>query len=1076
MKNSIAHRARRALVLTGVGTTLVAALLPTAQAAAPTTAPQVLLTITNSESMDGTTSGAIMVGSGGIAGLSGASSPVTYTIPSGFTPPVNAGSAGVAKYTYACGSNLCDNGPSRLNLAKAAMAQVIASYATTINFGIYDYSTSGTSLYNTWVYLMSRPGGFTFTNTFVNATNTPNNPCYGYTSSPNAYVQSNCAALVTAGLYTSGTLGGSLYINALDSSDEAMINDVLYMSGGTSYPVFVSWGTVTPANPYTYYSLNTYETNIGGYTSSYSKLTPSFTSWATTPTNAGYVPYSPQVMYAMRGWGYGGSQSATTGHTVVTMSTDPNTSTAFTTALAPETNSASTAEIKSVAGQSAIAGLVAGARSYLGSITHASCQNQYVVLLTDGLPTMDLQGRAWPPLGTVTANHYGLTATFNADGSFASSNSQAVTDAIASITAAASAGIKTYVIGLGAGVNSASNPIAAQVLQAMAIAGGTNSFFPATDANSLTSAFNTIVYQIYTDSAVAAPIAPISVSSGGAFEYSLVSNPEYGTGDVSAYAVASTGNAAQNPSWDAATLMTTTQRSTGLMAPNASGTSVGLNALDTAAFNLSATSCVPNTATIVSYLVNPSYSYNACSYLAGRQQGAFLDLFSTQNTGKYVGPPAAGALVQRYTGYTSYASSNALRSPMLMFSNNDGFIYAVNPTTGALLWGWTTRNLIAKMQNYSTFASGGYANGNFVVVDAQNASGQWGSYLVGSLQSGAEHFSVQLSSQTGAAASYVSTPTTLVYDYVTGGTSPGDATGATGAVPLRQPVLIAYVGSSAYAVYVVNSGATSTLYEVNVATGVSSSSVLPGFTLSSALYLNSVNNELFMGGADGSLWETSIVSGNAATDVGYLQKIGTMVNPVSGATVHPVLYVGYSVSNGTPYTYAVSAGQVTLFNVTASGWTPLWAATTSAAYSYNGSGFTLKANAATLTSGSSVSDQPTVVAGALVVPVGIPGSACSPGQGAYDFFSLATGSFPTLPFTLNGVVVTAPIMLGTKSSAALNPSVTLTGPGLAINLGAVGAINISGTTCNGICNAGTPAPPLLSKNLAINKHLSWLQR
>ena len=56
--------------------------------------PQILLAVANSQSMDGDLSGAIYTGSGALtasySALNASSSPVNYTIPSGFTPPVNA--------------------------------------------------------------------------------------------------------------------------------------------------------------------------------------------------------------------------------------------------------------------------------------------------------------------------------------------------------------------------------------------------------------------------------------------------------------------------------------------------------------------------------------------------------------------------------------------------------------------------------------------------------------------------------------------------------------------------------------------------------------------------------------------------------------------------------------------------------------------------------------------------------------------------------------------------------------------------------------------------------------------------
>lgn len=1040
---------RAALSASALGLAGLLLMPSVARAGAPAAAPQVLLAITNSESMDGTVSGAIMVGSGSLAAtygsLTSSSSPVNYPIPNGFVPPLNPGAGGFAPYTTACGANLCDNGPSRLNMAKAAMQQALTAYGASLNFGLYTYQTGAPALYTTWVYAMSGPGGFGFTNTA--SAGTMANPCFGYPSAT-ANVQTYCGSI--AGLYGAAALANNAYVaNVAATSDNAQINDVLYWGGGTSE--FVTYGTVTPANPYAYYSLANY--NSGNYWVGYGSVTSGGIT-TTGPTNAGYVPYSPQVWYSMRGFGYGSSQSAITGSLAVAMGTDPTGSNAFTTALAPESNNAGTHEIKSVAGQSAIGGLLKGAKTYLGGLAKAQCQAQYVVLLTDGLPTMDLNGSAWPPLGTATANAYGLTATYNADGSFKSSNSQAVTDAMGAIAALAGAGIKTYIIGLGAGVDPHVNPSAAQLLQAMAIAGGTTNYFAATDSGSLNNAFLTIANQIYTASAATAPIAPISVAGGSSYEYSLTSIPVPQAGHVSAYAVNAAGLAAANPSWDAAALMTTAGRTGALMAPNSAGTAVTLANVDAAAFNLTPTACVPNVATIVSYTIDPSYVYNGCSYLAGRQSGWLLGKFSTRDTGMYVAPPSSSLLTVRYPTYAAYALASAARTPMLLFSNSDGFIYAVNASSGALLWGWTSRPILAGLQSYSTFAASGATNGGFTVVDAPNAGGTWGSYLVGSLQSGAEHFSVALN---GAG-----TPQSVVYDsLVAGGTSAGDTAVATGSGPSRQPVVIAYTSSGVYAVYVVSVGNVSTLYEVNVATGASTSAAL-GFKVSSALYLNPVSLQLWLGGADGTVRVISSITGNAAWDQNAMATIGSMVDPTTGLAVKPVLNVGYSEINGAPYVYALSAGQLSVFGIGGSGWMPLWAATTAANYKYSGGAWAVNAGGTTLIANSVASDAPVTIQGStLLVPEFVAGSDCSAGTGYYVFFDLRTGAVPTsIPLTYNGVAVGGPISVG--AGAALTPSITLTSGGMSLNPGATGVLH--------------PQTPLLSNGSLTASAFSWRQR
>src|ERR1700710_310259 len=91
--------------------------------------PQILLALANSESMDGNLSGAIMTGSGSLgasfSALNASSSPVNFTIPAGFPPPLDPGAAGVAPYTVNVAGTLYDNSPSRLNVAKAGISAIL---------------------------------------------------------------------------------------------------------------------------------------------------------------------------------------------------------------------------------------------------------------------------------------------------------------------------------------------------------------------------------------------------------------------------------------------------------------------------------------------------------------------------------------------------------------------------------------------------------------------------------------------------------------------------------------------------------------------------------------------------------------------------------------------------------------------------------------------------------------------------------------------------------------------------------------------------------------------------------------
>src|SRR5215469_1043069 len=134
--------------------------------------PQVVLAVGNSQSMDGNLSGAIMTGSGSLPAadslLQNSSSPLNYTIPIGFTPPLNPGNGITAPYTVNSNGRLVDNSPSRLNVAKGGLQAMLNTYMQYADFALIDYKLSGTSVYTTWVYEMSPPGGFAFTSNPIN--------------------------------------------------------------------------------------------------------------------------------------------------------------------------------------------------------------------------------------------------------------------------------------------------------------------------------------------------------------------------------------------------------------------------------------------------------------------------------------------------------------------------------------------------------------------------------------------------------------------------------------------------------------------------------------------------------------------------------------------------------------------------------------------------------------------------------------------------------------------------------------------------------------------------------------------
>jgi len=1134
--------------------------------------PQVVIAIGNSESMDGDLGGAIMTGSGmlssGLTSLYNSSSPQQYSVPAGFTPPMTPSQTASAPYTYQnSGGTLIDNSASRLNVAKAGISTVLGQYLPSMDFALEDYSTSGSSFYTTWVYYMSPSNGFQFANSlptngftsyakyqsFIaanpNASPAPtrwvSNPCYQYGSASSS-VKSYCGSI--SSLYGSSTLKNNQFMQIGASSDDPNVNDVLYAGGLPG--LFVSYNGPNPASPFPpYFNLSDYESS--SIFVSYNSTSPKvgmYGNFGTNPTNAGYVPYSPQVMYAQRGFGYGANQSATTGNTVVAMTnlgSNPSTTSVssalskFQNVLQPETNSLSTTDIKALAGQSPTAGLVQGAGNVLNNLT-ASCAGQYVILVTDGLPTMDLNQNNWPPLGSAAGQGYGVYAAFygiagnsnfgikNDSGNLPSgqtqgaldasnTNDQALIDTISAIKALNQKGIKTYVVGLGAGVDSTANPAAYDALNAMAIAGGTGQEYPANNVTAFNSALGSIAAQIFQSIAISAPIAPSSVQ-GGTLVYSATSTNVPGAiaGHLKAYntvtsaqsTVATPVGTASGPAkWDAgdSTHMSATTRKavlystavpTSNTAPPGSGPVQNFAAMGTStnaaydpnAFNLSATSCVPNIATEVAYTLDPSFNntgdsvqpqygslgfptgVSGCSYLAGRQLNWMLGSMSPNDQTSFLGAPGT-AQFTTLSGYVPFAVNNKGREKLVLYTSNDGFLYAADATTGNLVWGWMPRPFLSQLQNYTQFQTAQLFDGGFALTDAVDTStnaqpSDWASYVVGTAQGGAYHYALKLSSNTSSTDLTAPSPQSVAWAVnVPGGSS-----------PQQQAPLIITANGSQYAVFVVNttsgSGSTavtsSNLYEINVATGKPASgnalsAALPFVPYSSMSY-DAGSGTLWMGDKNGGVWSVNI-SGTAANDVAGALQFAT-TSPQAALN-----YVGYFEINGLPYLWAASQTEITVFALSGATSQILWASDGNSGYQPSGGTLQPVSSSvvAPLQAGGQISASPTVANGLLVVPVYVPPSAtsCGVGVGYYDLFDLVSGSKPKINVTYKGnSVASGAISLGSGVPLSASLFVTSNGAGF-----------YPFTTSNVPSPNGNPPPinPVTLGGSVMNKPIAWRQ-
>ncbi len=537
---------------------------------------------------------------------------------------------------------------------------------------------------------------------------------------------------------------------------------------------------------------------------------------------------------------------------------------------------------------------------------------------------------------------------------------------------------------------------------------------------------------------VGAPVLPAQINNGSLI-YSLTTGLSPIAGHVSAYPTDASGNPSSTASWDAATLMNATNRATRLWSTNADGTTPQLlSQLDSGAFALSSTNqqCVPDTATIVSYTVNPSYAWSAmpstcASYLGARQSNWFLGQFSVNDMAALLTPPNDVAKLA-LPGYVTYASGAAARRAALLFTNNDGFLYSVDASTGALNWGWMPRPMVAQLQNYATVPGAGLFDGAFRTVDAIDANGNWGTYVIGSAEGGALWWDLQLGS-TGAPSKVISLPSvgsTAVYPQRQ---APVVANLAAGAPICASATQVCQVGAFTAVTGSVSSP-VSTLYEFNVATGVANPSAGTAFPtgtgsiskrVTSNLFLDPTADVVYFGDNAGQVWLMPM-TGNATHDVAALGFLGTTQDG------QPVKYVGVQTINGAPYLWAASNTGITMFGIGPSGWQALWAATAGQGYTVSSTGaFTASASVHTLQAGAVISSPPAVNSGVLIVPVYVAPSnaACNVnGQGYEDLFSMSRGTFPINVPAASGGYLTTDISLG--QGLAYSPSIGVGSNGL----------------------------------------------
>lgn len=344
-----------------------------------------------------------------------------------------------------------------------------------------------------------------------------------------------------------------------------------------------------------------------------------------------------------------------------------------------------------------------------------SCGKNFVVLITDGLPSTDKNG------ALITS-----TAT-------------ALSDAATAAAALKTAGIETYVVGFA--LPYGANP---SQLDTIAASGGTTTAYSASDTATLNTAlaaiFNDIMSKVGSASSVATNSTSLNTSS-------TIFQAKFDSADWSgkmlAYVLNSDGSVPTSPTWDASTLLpSATSRTILTYKPSVAK---GIP------FRWPATPATP-TATELDVSQSTNIGSSAVlDYLRGdgSNEGTGASNYRVRatklgdivySTPIYVGKPSTGwSDALESAKYSDFVTAKASRTPILYAGANDGMLHGFNATTGVEVMGYVPSKVYS---NLALLSSKTYSHRYYVDGAPTNQDvffgGAWHSVVVGGLNGGGQ--------------------------------------------------------------------------------------------------------------------------------------------------------------------------------------------------------------------------------------------------------------------------------------------------------------------------------------------------
>ncbi|GEM_PF-534861 len=392
-----------------------------------------------------------------------------------------------------------DDLTTRGNIGRQVLRNTITAYRDSFRWGLMSFAYSGAAArYNTYPYFLGNATGMVFT---TDCTSLVTDPYTFLPSGANAQIGVSASNGGRRCITNPDSFAGGTFVTFDKTGDDPDINDVLYdpraftrlwglSSGGTNYNIYTGHNGV---NSWT----------AGTFTGSQG-------NWGFTATDAGYLSSAPTItrqVYFKRAWGY---LNSITGVGTINEPVQSDSTAHFNNLqarLANETSVATSTEIKNAALFTPLTGTLQSARTYLATTFGGNaspitdtCQKNFVILVTDGVPTGRTNGSMYTT-AEMTNTLSGGVWTF---GTAAQDAINAVTALRTTTHSGTTYDVQTYVIALGDSVQNAS---AVAVMNAMANAGGTSSAYLATNASAFQVAFEAVAFDIQGKTAAASAVA-----------------------------------------------------------------------------------------------------------------------------------------------------------------------------------------------------------------------------------------------------------------------------------------------------------------------------------------------------------------------------------------------------------------------------------------------------------------------------------------------------------------------------------------------------------------------------------------